>query len=537
MYLALIIFILILAVTDLYVGVSNDAVNFLNSAVGAKVAPLKVIFAIAAVGILCGAVMSNGMMDIARHGIFKPQYFSFSEIICMMLAVMLTDVVILDIFNSRGLPTSTTVSLVFELLGASVAMAMIKATAPNSTISFSSMFNTDKAISVIVAIFFSVAVAFFFGAIVQYITRLILSFNYRKRLKWWAGILGGISITAILYFMLIKGIQGASFMTPDKKAWVTANTGQLVLYCFLASSILMQILYLLKVNVLKIIVLTGTFALAMAFAGNDLVNFIGVPLAALSSYNDFTLNGNGLDPDFFMMDSLNKPAATPTVFLIIAGAIMVFALVTSRKSRSVVKTSLDLSRQEEGEESFKSTRFARFIVRCANSLSGLVRKITPRKARIWVDSRFDNRQAIIPEGGSFDLVRASVNLVIASLLIALGTSFKLPLSTTYVTFMVAMGSSLADRAWSRESAASRITGVFSVIGGWFATAAAAFIVCFFVTVIMQFGGIASIVTLCGVTFYLLLRSRSNSPKMPKSNSSSSGKSGIQGKFGEGFESA
>jgi phosphate/sulfate permease len=507
MFEMVLIFLFVLAIVDLYVGVSNDAVNFLNSAVGSKAGSLRLIFAVAAIGIICGAVLSNGMMDIARHGIFRPQLFVFSEMMCMLLAVMLTDVVILDVFNSLGLPTSTTVSMVFELLGASVAMAWVKSAASNGTIQFASMFNTDKALQVILAIFFSVAVAFFFGIVVQWITRLLLTFDYNRRMKWWAGILGGIAITSIVYFMLIKGLADASFMTADKKMWVTAHTGKLVLYCFLGSAVLMQLLYFLKVNVLKVIVLTGTFALAMAFAGNDLVNFIGVPLAGYSAYQDFAANGASVGPDAFTMDSLNGPAGTPILFLIAAGLIMVVSLITSKKAKNVIKTSLDLSRQEEGNEMFGSSPLARVLVHASSSVAAALVKITPVPVRRWIDSRFDDSKSIMPKGASFDLVRASVNLVLAGLLIALGTSFKLPLSTTYVTFMVAMGSSLADRAWGRESAVFRITGVVAVIGGWFVTAAVAFIVCFLVTLAMHFGGNVVTLILCAVAIYMLISSQ------------------------------
>lgn len=507
MFTTVIIFLFILAIIDLYVGVSNDAVNFLNSAVGSKAAPLKIIFAVAAVGILCGAVLSNGMMEIARHGIFKPEFFYFSELMCVLLAVMLSDVVILDVFNSLGLPTSTTVSMVFELLGGSVAMAWVKSASSHGTLQFASMFNTDKALQVILAIFFSVAIAFVFGAVVQWITRLILTFDYRKRLKWWAGILGGIAVTSIVYFMLIKGLADASFMTADKKVWVAAHTGQLVLWCFVGSAVLMQILYFLKVNVLSVIVLTGTFALAMAFAGNDLVNFIGVPLAGLSAFQDFTANGAAVGPDAYAMGSLNGPAATPIFFLIAAGIIMVISLITSKKAKNVIKTSLDLSRQEEGDEMFGSSPLARVLVRSSSNIATFFVSILPAPVRKWIDSRFDNSNPTMEKGASFDLVRASVNLVLAGLLIALGTSFKLPLSTTYVTFMVAMGSSLADRAWGRESAVFRITGVISVIGGWFITAAVAFIVCFLVTLAMHFGGSIVTVILCGIAIYMLISSQ------------------------------
>ena len=491
---------------DLIVGVSNDAVNFLNSAVGAKAASFKTMLFIAGVGVFIGAAMSNGMMDIARHGIYQPQHFYFAEIMCILLAVMLTDVVLLDVFNTMGMPTSTTVSMVFELLGGTFALALIKAHS-NDAIGLGDLINTDKALSVIMGIFLSVAIAFFFGMLVQWLARVIFTFNYTKKMKYSIGIFGGIAATSIIYFMLIKGLKDSSFMTADNKHWIQDNTVMLISCFFVFFTILMQVLHWLQVNVFKIVVLMGTFALALAFAGNDLVNFIGVPLAGYSSFIDYTTNGAGTGPDGFLMTSLLGPAKTPWYFLFGAGAIMVYALCTSKKAHNVIKTSVDLSRQDEGEENFGSTPIARTLVRFSLTLSNGISKIMPESSKRWLDTRFRKDEAIIADGGAFDLVRASVNLVLAGLLIALGTSLKLPLSTTYVTFMVAMGTSLADRAWGRDTAVFRITGVLSVIGGWFITAGAAFTICFFVALVIHYGGTVAIIALIGLAVFSLIRSQ------------------------------
>ena len=504
-YLCIIIFLFVLAVFDLIVGVSNDAVNFLNSAVGAKAASFKTILFIAGVGIFIGASLSNGMMDIARHGIYQPEHFYFAEIMCILLAVMLTDVVLLDVFNSMGMPTSTTVSLVFELLGGTFALALIKVH-NSDTLALGDLINTDKALSVIMAIFVSVAIAFFFGMLVQWIARVIFTFNYTKKMKYSIALFRGIAATSIIYFMLIKGLKDSSFMTPENKHWIQDNTLLLITVFFVFFTLLMQVLHWLKVNVFKVVVLMGTFALALAFAGNDLVNFIGVPLAGFSSFMDYTANGSG-NPDNFLMTSLLGPAKTPWYFLIGAGAIMVYALCTSKKAHAVIKTSVDLSRQDEGEETFGSTPIARTIVRFSMALANGISRITPNSTKKWLDTRFRKDEAIIADGAAFDLVRASVNLVLAGLLIALGTSLKLPLSTTYVTFMVAMGTSLADRAWGRDSAVYRITGVLSVIGGWFITAGAAFTFCFFVALVLHYGGNISIIVLIGIAVFILIRSQ------------------------------
>lgn len=504
-YLGIVVFLFLLAIFDLTVGVSNDAVNFLNSAIGAKAASFRTVIIIAGIGIFCGATMSNGMMEIARHGIFRPEAFYFKELMCIFLAVMVTDVVLLDIFNTLGMPTSTTVSMVFELLGGTFALALIKIATGDGSLEFADLLNTEKALTVILGIFLSVAVAFFFGMVVQYLSRLLFTFNYKKRLKWSIGLFGGVAVTAIIYFMLIKGIKDASFMTAELKNWVKENTCLIVGGCFVFFTILMQALHWCKVNVFKVIVLLGTFALAMAFAGNDLVNFVGVPLAGFSSYTDFVANGNG-DAGGFLMGALNSPAKTPFIFLFLSGVIMVIALFTSKKAQNVIKTSVGLSRQEEGEEIFGSSAIARSLVRSMTSLSATLIGIIPVRIRQWIDSRFNKDEMIIADGAAFDLVRASVNLVLAGLLIALGTSLKLPLSTTYVAFMVAMGSSLADRAWGRESAVFRVTGVLSVIGGWFITAGAAFIICFLVSLIMYYGGIVAMLIMIGVAVLMLVRS-------------------------------
>lgn len=505
-YLFLVIFLFVLAIVDLSVGVSNDAVNFLNSAIGARAASFKVIIAIAAVGVFVGAALSNGMMDIARHGIYQPQHFYFSEIMCILAAVMLTDVVLLDIFNSLGMPTSTTVSMVFELVGGTVAIALVKIASSSGALQLGDLLNTEKAFTVILGIFLSVAIAFFFGVIVQYLSRILFSFNYKKSSKYFIGLFGGLAATSIIYFMLIKGLKTSSFMTGEFKDMVYANTGMIVLGCMVFFTILMQVLHWLKVNVFKVVILMGTFALALAFAGNDLVNFIGVPLAGYSSYMDLMAQGGTTTTDTFLMSSLLEPARTPWYFLVGSGVVMVFALATSKKAQNVVKTSLDLSRQSDGEESFGTSPVARVLVRNCSNAAAIVLNIVPDPIKRWIDSRFDQSEMIMDDKASFDLVRASVNVVLSGLLIALGTSLKLPLSTTYVAFMVAMGTSLADRAWGREGAVYRITGVLSVIGGWFITAGAAFTICFIVALLIYWGGIPALVAMIGLAIYSLVRS-------------------------------
>lgn len=516
LYLGIVIFLFMLAIFDLLVGVSNDAVNFMNSAVGAKVARYKTIVIVAAVGVFVGAIMSNGMMDIARHGIFQPANFSFYEIMCILLAVMVTDVVLLDVFNTLGLPTSTTVSMVFELLGGTFILAILKIIGDETgLLSLGDMMNTEKALSVIMGIFLSVVIAFIAGTIVQYISRLIFSFNYKKHLSWTIGVFGGISVTALAYFVLIKGLKSAPFMSAESLAWIDENTTMLVVACFVFFTVLMQILHWCKVNVFRIIVLLGTFSLALAFAGNDLVNFIGVPLAGFSAYTDYAANSNGVGIHDFMMNSLMSSAKTPAIFLLASGIIMVYALATSKKAKNVIKTSVDLARQEEGDEMFGSSALARTIVRRATAINEFLVKVIPAGMRRWIDSRFNKDEVILENGAAFDMVRAAVNLVLSGLLIIIGTTMKLPLSTTYVTFIVAMGSSLADRAWGRESAVYRITGMLSVIGGWFITAFVAFTICALVTAIMFYTSFVGMFIFICVAVFLLIRSNIKYSKKEK----------------------
>ena len=506
-YFIIVAFLLMLAVFDLFVGVSNDAVNFLNSAVGAKVAKYRTILIVASLGVVIGAIMSSGMMDVARHGIMRPENYSFHEVMTIFLAVMVTDVIILDIFNTLGMPTSTTVSLVFELLGGTFILAMLKMSA-DPTLAISDLLNSDKALSVIIAIFVSVAIAFFFGALVQWISRIIFTFNYRRHLRWSIAIFGGIAFTTLSYFILIKGLGKSPYISAATREWIDVNTAMLMTCTFVVSTVVIEVLHLLHVRIFRLIVLLGTFALAMAFAGNDLVNFIGVPLAGLDSLCDFTANGNG-NYDGYMMTSLMTSAKSPLLYLLLAGLIMIIAMATSKKAQNVVKTSVDLSRQDEGDEMFGSSRLARSIVRSSRDIGELVVRFTPKSVSRWIDSRFNKDEVILAEGAAFDEVRAAVNLVLAALLIVLGTSLKLPLSTTYVTFMVAMGTSLADRAWSRESAVFRVTGVVSVIGGWFITAGAAFAACAVVCLLMHLGGFVVMLLFMALDIYLLWKSNRN----------------------------
>lgn len=504
-YFGFVVFLFVLAVFDLMVGVSNDAVNFLQSAIGAKVAKFKTILTIAAIGIFAGAAMSNGMMEVARNGVFHPSFFSFQDVMFIFLAVMASDIVLLDIFNTLGMPTSTTVSMVFELLGGTFALALMKV-AGDPSLHVADLMNTSKALTMIMAIFVSVAIAFVVGAFVQYISRTLFTFVYKNNsLKWKIGIFGGLAFTAIIYFMLIKGLGNVSFISDATHEWINTHSWTICGICFVVTAVLSQVLFALKVNVFKILVLTGTFALAMAFAGNDLVNFIGVPLAGYSSFQDYSANAGG-DAAGYMMDSLNGPAHTPVLFLVAAGLIMVISLATSKKAFNVVKTSVDLARQDAGDEMFGSSKMARVLVRFSTNTASALSELVPNGVKRWFAKRFDNENVVLPQGAAFDEIRATVNLVVSSLLIALGTSLTLPLSTTYVTFMVAMGSSLADKAWGRESAVFRITGVISVIGGWFITAGAAFILCFLVALAMSLGGLTMASILIALSIVLLVRS-------------------------------
>lgn len=524
-FIGIIAFLIVLAIFDLMVGVSNDAVNFLNSAIGAQVAKFRTIVIVAAIGVFAGAAMSNGMMDVARHGIMTPEYFSFYDVMCVFLAVMVTDVILLDVFNTLGMPTSTTVSMVFELLGGAFAIALLKimhgsTMADGTLLSLGNLLNTEKAMSVIMGIFLSVAIAFVLGTFVQWIARMVFTFTYRVNGRTTSfdgkmggltssslkiGIFGGIAVTSIIWFLLINGLKGSSFMTADIKAVINEYTWHIIGGGVLLFSVIMTAASALKLPVLKFVVLLGTFALAMAFAGNDLVNFVGVPLTGLEAYQDYVANGGG-NPEGFLMVSLMERAHTPTLFLIIAGVIMVLSLIFSKKAQNVVKTSVDLSRQDEGDEMFGSSAVARTLVRSSSKIAGGIVKIIPSRIGKWIDSRFNSDAMVLPEGAAFDQIRAAVNLVLAGLLVAFGTSMKLPLSTTYVTFMVAMGTSLADRAWSRESAVFRITGVLSVIGGWFITAGVAFIACYLVTNGLYFGSYVAMACAIALAIFLLIRS-------------------------------
>lgn len=524
-FIGIIGFLIVLAVFDLMVGVSNDAVNFLNSAIGARVAKFRTIVTIAAVGVFAGAAMSNGMMDVARHGIMTPEYFTFYDVICVFLAVMITDVILLDVYNTLGMPTSTTVSMVFELLGGAFAIAMLKiirgeAMADGTLLSLGDLLNTEKAMSVILGIFLSVAIAFVLGALVQWIARMVFTFTYRvngtttsfdgemgsltgSSLK--IGIFAGIAVTSIIWFLLVKGLKDSSFMTADVKAMVNENTWYIIGGGLIIFTIVMTIASSLKMPVLKFVILLGTFALAMAFAGNDLVNFVGVPLTGLEAYQDYAINGNG-DPNAFMMTSLMGSAHIPTIYLVAAGVIMVLSLIFSKKAHNVTKTEISLGRQNEEDQMFGSSAVARKIVRTASKLSESIANNVPAPVSRWINSRFNSDAMVLPEDAAFDQIRAAVNIVLAGLLVAIGTSMKLPLSTTYVTFIVAMGTSLADRAWSRESAVFRVTGVLSVIGGWFITAGVAFIGCYLITNGLFFGGYIAMACAIVVAIVVLIRS-------------------------------
>ena len=504
-YLCIVIFLLCLAVFDLFVGVSNDAVNFLQSAIGAKVAKFRTVLIIASCGVVLGAIMSSGMMDIARHGIMSPDHFTFEEVMTLFLAVMVTDVIILDVFNTLGMPTSTTVSLVFELLGGAFILSTLKMWGDPS-LNYSVLLNSDKALEVIIGIFASVAIAFFFGVIVMWISRVVFTFNYKKHSRYSIAIFGGIAFTALSYFILMKGLGKSPYLPAEWRDYISDNIGMLLVITFVASAIVMEFLHLCRINIFKFTVLMGTFGLAMAFAGNDLVNFIGVPLAGLSSYQDYMANANGAAPDAFMMTSLMESAKTTPVFLLIAGAIMIVAMATSKKAQNVIKTSVDLSRQDEGDEMFGSSSAARVIVRNCQNADSWLNHFLPQSLKNWINSRFNKNDVELEESAAFDVVRAAVNLVLASILITIGTNLKLPLSTTYVTFMVAMGSSLADRAWSRESAVFRVTGVLSVIGGWFITAGVAFFACAVVCLAMHFGGIVVQSAFIALVIFMLIRS-------------------------------
>lgn len=507
-YIALLVFLGLLAVFDLFVGVSNDAVNFLNSALGCRIASFKTTMFVASIGVMLGATFSSGMMEIARSGVFNPQMFTFNEIMVIFFAVMVTDIILLDTFNSLGLPTSTTVSIVFELLGSALAAAAFTLLADGKSLAdVAEYINSSRSLTIISGILISVAVAFVAGTVVQYIARLIFTFNFEKMYRRIGGVYAGLAITAIFYFLVMKGAKGASFMRPEWIDFMSNNTLPIVATLFVVLSIVFQLLILVaNVNVFKIIILAGTFALAFAFAGNDLVNFVGVPLAALDSYNEWVASGAAADT--FTMEGLLKPTVANTFLLLLAGLVMVLTLWFSKKAQIVIQTSINLSSSNSGEhEQFGSSLPGRMIVRASMGFGRLVNQFIPMGVKKGIDSRFEPKK--LQHGETplpFDYVRASINLVVSAVLIASATSLKLPLSTTYVTFMVAMGSSFADGAWDRETAVYRISGVLTVISGWFITALCASTMAAVVCWLTLWGeGIVALIFAVGSVF-LLVRS-------------------------------
>lgn len=505
-YLIIVIILLGLAALDLVVGVANDAVNFLNSSIGSKVAPLWVIFTVASLGVLIGSMFSSGMMEVARSGVFYPEKFTFPTIMTLFLAVMLTDVVLLDVYNTFGLPTSTTVSLVFELLGAAVAVALFTIWTVGSGEQLGDYINSGKALAIISGIFISIAIAFAVGTIIMYISRLIFSFNYGKTFKYLGAIWGGIALTAITYFAIFKGLKGSVLVTPETLNYLDHNMGTALLYAFIGWTLLMALLqHLFRVKILKVIVLAGTAALAMAFAGNDLVNFIGVFMAGFDSFQIAQgVASAGGDIETLYMGKLSEPVIAKTGWLLGAGVIMILALWFSKKSRSVTETEVNLARKGEGVERFSSSPLSRSLVRGSLNFSKSMSKVTPGPVKRFIENRFEPMQ--LENKASFDLIRASVNLTTAALLISLGTSLKLPLSTTYVTFMVAMGTSLADRAWGRESAVYRINGVLTVVAGWLLTAFVAFTVALTVGLFLMWGGKIAIAFMLLLVVFILFKS-------------------------------
>ncbi len=509
LYLILVIVLFALAASDLIVGVANDAVNFLNSAIGSKSAPKWVIFGVAGLGVLAGSTFSSGMMEVARNGIFHPGQFSFSEIMIIFLAVMITDVILLDLFNTIGFPTSTTVSIVFELLGSSVAVAMVKMNRLGEAASeLSKYINSGKALAIISGILVSVALAFFVAVVVQRFTRILFSFRYERRLKYFGSLYGGIALAVISHFMIIKGAKGATFIPEVSTQWMHNNMVSIMLISIVVWTVLFQLLsWLFKINILKAVVLVGTFALAWAFASNDLVNFVGVPLAGFASFKAWV--ASGISPDGFSMEILAGKVKTPTYFLLISGVIMVLTLYFSKKARSVIKTSVDLSRQSEGDERFGTSVLSRAIVKGGVLLGEKTSKWVPKGLEKYIDKQLmmvpEKEGVPVAEKPAFDLLRAATNLIVASVLISIGTSYKLPLSTTYVTFMVAMGSSLADRAWGRESAVYRVSGVIAVIGGWFMTAFVAFTISFLMARIIVWGELIAISVFLAIAIFLAIR--------------------------------
>jgi phosphate/sulfate permease len=502
-YTAVVIILGITAVSGLFVGVTNDAVNFLNSAIGSKAAPLKIILAVASVGIVVGTLTSTGMMEVARSGMFNPEMFTFHEVMMLYLAVMLGNIVLLDIYNSLGLPTSTTVSLIFALLGAAIAVTVVKISGdPSVTIAnLGSFINSGRALGIVSGILLSVAISLVVGIIVMYISRLFFSFRYANLFRRWGALWCGIAVTSILYFVLIKGLKGVLQGT-DFMDFVNSHKTLVFFGLWVVTSGVLFGLQRLKINILKVAILAGTFSLALAFAGNDLVNFIGVPIAGIDSYKMAAASGN-ID---MTMEGLRTEDPANFLFLLGAGIIMIVTLWTSKKAMHVTETEINLASQNEEEEKYSSTAFSRSIVRAAVGMNNSYKRTFPERTQNWINKRFEPLSAAEKGSAHYDLIRATVNLTCSSLLIALATSLKLPLSTTYVTFMVAMGSSLADRAWGRESAVYRISGVMTVIAGWFITGLGAFVIAFAIGIALMYGGTIAIIIISALAMYMIVRS-------------------------------
>lgn len=518
-YLVMLVVLGILAITDLVVGVSNDAVNFLNSAIGSKAVSFRTIMIVASLGVLVGALFSSGMMEIARSGIFVPAMFSFNDVMIIFLSVMIADIILLDFYNSFGMPTSTTVSIIFELLGAAFCLALYKIYMSDDSINtIGKYINTEKATQIVTSILLSVILSFTLGSFVQYISRLIFTFQYEKRMKYIGSIFGGLAITAITFFILIKGLKGVSFISSDTHSWIKENQWMIIGGNFVFFTALSQVLMtFFKVNILRVIIIIGTFALALAFAGNDLVNFIGVPIAAFNSYQIFS--GSGVSGDVFMMGALaDENIVAPFYFLVFAGLVMVVTIWTSKKAKSVIETEVNLSRQDEGSERFSSNALSKSVVRSSVYMGQWLNYVLPKALQLKIDKQFEKPELKgkkKKDEPAFDMIRAAVNLMVASILISIGTSLKLPLSTTYVTFMVAMGSSFADRAWDRESAVYRIAGVFNVIGGWFFTAIIAFVSAFVIAFLLKVGEVFAFVGLLVFLGIILYRSAKKYNKKEK----------------------
>ncbi len=505
----------ILAISGLFVGVTNDAVNFLNSAIGSKAAPLKTILAVASVGIIIGVVTSSGMMEVARSGMFNPGLFTFHEVMMLYLGVMFANVILLDLYNSWGLPTSTTVSLIFCLLGAALAISVQKISAsPTLGIEdLGSLLNTSRALGIVSAILLSVIIAFTFGTIVMYISRIIFSFRYLSIFSKFGSLWCGASLTAIIYFAVFKGLKTVAAHNEMIHA-IENNLTLSLAICFAISSLILFFLQRFKINILRITILSGTLALALAFAGNDLVNFIGVPVAAFDAFNIARHSG---DPSM-MMDALANDVPANFIFLITAGVVMIITLWTSKKAMHVTETEISLSSQgDEGEERYGSSLLSRTIVRAAISMNTAVERVVPKRIREGIARRFDFAD-VEQTGAPYDMIRATVNLTTSALLISVATSLKLPLSTTYVCFMVAMGSSLADKAWGRESAVYRISGVITVVAGWFITALGGFIIAFIVGLLLIYGGMWAFGIITVLCIYMLIHS--NFLKKDKSHAES-----------------